>query len=127
MNISKMYNRPDYKQLFKNRPFLVSKDFSIWVNDNNLNREINIIRFGVIAVKKNIKKAVARNKSKRIAKELFRSFKSQIVNKPQMVNKDIVLVIKKFESKEHLDIWKEKLLGIYRWVDYFMVGRLLGR
>ncbi len=118
-----MYSRPDYKQLFKNRPLLVSKDFSIWVTDNNLNTDVNIIRFGVIAIKKNIKKAVARNKSKRIAKELFRTFKSKIVNKPQMVNKDLVLVIKKFESKEKLDIWKKKLLGIYRWVDYFIVGR----
>lgn len=122
MKVSKLSsehsNKSNYKKLFENRPLLVSKEFSIWLADNNL--QVNTVRFGVIVIKKNIKKAVARNKAKRIAKELFKLNIKQ--NHLNMSNKDLILVIKHFYLKEQLSTWKEKLLGVYRWLGYFANG-----
>ena len=99
---------PDYKGLFKFRPKIVSREFSLWLGENNC----GIARFGVILLKKNIKMAVARNRSKRFAKEIFSRVKQNFVNK------DVVLVIKKFEN-QNLPIWKNKMLGIFLWLEHF--------
>lgn len=103
--------RPDYKKLFKHPPFLVSKDVSIWIGSNNIN---GIARFGVIVAKKNVKTAVCRNKAKRISKELFKRHRTNFFKK------DLVLVIKKFEKKQNLYIWRKKLTEVYSWLDHFI-------
>jgi len=110
----KQYCRtPNYKKLFKKPPLLVSKDFSLWVDNND---GVGFARLGVVISKKNVKMAVARNKFRRISKELFKSFQLKFITK------DIVLVIKKTETTQNLHVWKKKLIEVYSWLDHFICG-----
>lgn len=111
INTKRQYCAPNYKQIFTKPPFLVSKDFSIWVG---CSENFHSSCLGVIVPKKNVKLAVARNKSKRIAREIFKDYRYKLVKK------DVVLVIKKFETAHNLDIWKKKLIGVYSWLGYFV-------
>ncbi len=109
----RQHRTPDYKKLFKKPPFLVSKDFSVWIANND---GVGFARLGVAVSKKNVKMAVARNRSRRISKELFRRYQHQFVTK------DIVLVIKKIETAHNLQVWKKKLIEVYSWLEHFISG-----
>lgn len=85
----------------------------MWVAHDN---GAGVARFGVTVSKKNVKMAVIRNKSKRISKEIFKRYQHQFVTK------DIVLVIKKFETKHNVQIWKKKLIEVYSWLEHFIYG-----
>lgn len=100
---------PDFNSLFKQPPLLRSKEFSVWIGDNSL----NLTRFKVVVLKKNIKMAVARNRAKRLSKEIFNRYRLSFVGK------DIILVIKRFELKINLPTWKSKLEGAYSCLSHF--------
>lgn len=107
----KQYLAPNYKRIFNKPPFLVSKDFSVWIEPHN---GAHAVRLGVVVAKKNVKMAVVRNKSKRIAKELFKHYQHQFIAT------DIVIVIKKVEVAHNLQIWKKRLAGVYLWLGHFV-------
>ena len=88
---------------------MVSNEFSLWIGDN----DSGFVRLGVIVTKKNIKKAAIRNQSKRFAKEMFRNIRQKFINK------DIVLVVKKYEKPSSAK-WKKKLQEIYLWLEHFV-------
>ena len=62
--------------------------------------------------KKNIKRAVERNKAKRTAKEIFKTVEERFLNK------DIILIIKGFEEKKNKKYWKQSLLSAYLWLEH---------
>jgi len=97
---------PNYKKLFKFTPKIVSNEFSLWIGNN----DTGFARVGVIVTKKNIKKAVFRNRSKRFAKEIFRNVKQNFINK------DVVVVIKQFDNQS-LSRWKKKLQELFLWLE----------
>ena len=111
MKLKKQYNTPDYQAAFSRPPYLSSKAFLIWVSTNGTGRAA---RLGVVISKKNVKMAVVRNRYKRIAKELFRPYKSKLINK------DIILVIKSVGSTKSKQDWKQKLIRAYTWLAYFV-------
>ena len=99
---------PDYKKLFADPPLLTSKAFSLWQRSNEQQK----VRYSVMVKKKNIKKAVERNKAKRTAKEIFKTVEERFFNK------DIVLIIKVFEGKKNKKDWKQSLLSAYLWLEH---------
>lgn len=107
---NKFSKNPNYKAIFKKPPLLVSKDFSIWITDNE---KLGLSRFGVIVAKKNVRLAVTRNLSKRISKELFKKYKDLFINK------DLILVVKNNGVITEPNIWKEKLENLYTWLNHF--------
>lgn len=80
----KLCEKSQYDFVFAGRNVVNSKYFKIFWKENSLTHS----RIGVSVAKKNIKKAVARNKLKRIVKESFR-LKHRVL--PAV---DIVLIVK---------------------------------
>ncbi len=60
----------NYKSLLKTSSVLISKDFAFKIGQKRLGRAT----LGVIIAKKYLKKAVARNRVRRVAKVVFREF-----------------------------------------------------
>lgn len=54
---------------------------------------------------------MARNRAKRVAKELFKKFKENFSNK------DVVLIIKKFDAENKV-FWKQRLNAAYLWLEH---------
>jgi len=102
---------PNFKKLFKTPSMLVSRDFSLKVCNNN----VGVARFGVVVAKKHIKKAVERNKAKRLARGIFKE------NQDSFINKDVVLMIKKIETASNLSVWKEKMRRVFGWLEHFIL------
>lgn len=111
-NIKKQNLLPDYKTTFKQPPILVSREFSVWVSNNYT---FGLNRFGVVALKKHIRNAVARNKAKRIAREVLKKYKFVFSSK------DLILVIKQFTVEVAYSCkWRKKLIGVCSWVEHFL-------
>lgn len=94
----------DYKRVFNNNPTkLVCPPFTLLAVPS----QYNCCRLGLIVAKKNVRRAVDRNRLKRLARESFRS------NQYQLPSYDIVLLARRGSSQlankvlfEHLEqLW----------------------
>lgn len=88
--IKRLQNKTQYDAVFANRKTIDSKSFKIFWVVNGL----DAARLGIAVAKKNIAKAVSRNKFKRIAKESFR------LNTATLPAVDVVLIAKKQAAKQ---------------------------
>lgn len=81
----RLYKKEQYDTVFAKRKAIDSKSFKIFWTENNE----GLARIGISVAKKNIAKAVSRNKFKRLAKEYFR------LNSWKLPSVDIVLIAKR--------------------------------
>lgn len=89
----KLHIKSQYDNVFANRKVIKTKYYKFFWCDNDLGYP----RLGVSVAKRNIAKAVSRNKIKRLIKEQFR------INCNSIPAIDIVFIVK----KETLDVSKE--------------------
>lgn len=82
---SKLGEKPQFDAVFANRKVINDKYFRIFWRSNGLCAP----RIGISVAKKNVKKAVARNKLKRLIKESFRR------NYHQLPAIDMIFVLRK--------------------------------
>ena len=79
----RLRNKSDFDRVFKNRKKLFNKHFIVYFRPNDLKNA----RVGIIAAKRNVKLAVARNRIRRAIKEQFRA------NQQSFPAFDIVVIV----------------------------------
>ncbi len=88
------------KEIFSEGNFIRDKNFTVLYQKNNL----NFPRFAFVVSKKYSKKAVERNRAKRILREAIRlSFKEN--HSLESLNYDIVFLAKETLKKKKVQIW----------------------
>ncbi len=85
--------------------FLVSPNFNIRISENKEKET----RFGIVVSKKTSKKAVLRNKTKRIIREIIRTNLSDIIKE-----KDIIIVSKKTLNQKLRKEAEQDLLSVFK-------------
>lgn len=91
--------RPDFQKVFRKGKRLYSSVFILYYRLN----EFSYSRMGAVTSKKNVRRAVQRNKIKRVAREVFRH------HQKDLISIDIVLVAKKNASEASKDELRECL------------------